>query len=172
MQQRSARVRIGAQFGFANRLGLIDVEADSITETPCYQAFALMAVHSGPLAVASSCISESFSTPGLGTEPPRQDVPWLRVAATASEDRDRVWISVINRHPGRPISAAIDIPGEWRTRARLSVLGGDGPDSRNAVGAVPGVRLSITDCQLDTADRGFTHLFEPHTLTVLELSRT
>ena len=171
MQQRAARVRIGAQFGFANRLGLIDVEADSITETPCFQAFALLATESGPLAVASSCRSASFSTPGLGTEPPHREVPWLRVAATASEDRGRVWVSVINRHPDQAISAAIEIAGDWHPRARISVLGGDGPLARNAVGAVPAVRLSHSDCELDICDQGFTYLFEPHSLTVLELSR-
>ena len=171
MQQRAGRVRIGAQFGFANRLGLIDVEADSITETPCYQAFALLATNSGPLAVASNCRSESFGTSGLGTEPPHRDVPWLRVAATASRDRDRVWISVINRHPARAISAAVDIAGDWSPSARVSVLGGDGPDARNAAGAVPAVRLSRTDCDLERDDRGFARQFEPHSLTVLEISR-
>ncbi len=171
MQQRAGRVRIGAQFGFANRLGLIDVEPDSITETPCFQAFALLATNSGPLAVASDCRSESFGTPGLGTEPPQQGVPWLRVAATASRDRDRVWISVINRHPGRAISATIDIAGDWSPSARVSVLGGDGPNARNAVGAVPAVRLSRSDCDLEQDDRGIARQFEPHSLTVLELSR-
>ncbi|MDE2702844.1 MAG: hypothetical protein F4Y67_04130 [Chloroflexi bacterium] len=171
MQQRSARVRIGAQFGFANRLGLIDVEADSIAETPCFQAFALLANHSGPLAVASTCRSESYSTPGLGTEPPQRAVPWLRVAATASRDSDRVWISVINRHPGQAVTAMIEIAGDWNPRARVSVLGGDGPNARNAAGAVPVVRLSRADCELEPGDRGFTRQFEPHSLTVLELSR-
>lgn len=171
MQQRAARVRIGAQFAFANRLGLIDVEADSIAETPCFQAFALLATESGPLAVASSCRSESFDTTGLGTEPPQRDVPWLRVAATASDDRDRVWISVINRHPDQPIAAAIDVAGDWQPRVRVSVLGGDGPNARNAVGAAPAVRLSRTDRELAEGDRGFGHLFEPHSLTVLKLSR-
>lgn len=172
MQRRAARVRIGAQFCFANRLGLIDVEPDAIAETPCFQAFALLAGNSGPLAIESSCRVAAFDTPGLGTEPPRRDVPWLRVAATASPERDRVWISVINRHPRRAITAGITIAGDWRpaVRAKVSVLGGDGPDARNAPGAVPAVRLRRADCQLDPGG-GFDRLFEPHSVTVLELDR-
>ncbi len=173
MQRRAGRVRIGAQFGFANRLGLIDVEADSIAETPCYQAFALLANNSGPLAIASECRSESFSTRGLGTEPPQRDVPWLRVNATASRDRDRVFLSVVNRHPEQAILAAIEFAGDWRplARARVSVLGGDGPTARNAPGAVPGVTLARADCELEADEEGFAHLFEPHSVTVLELTR-
>ncbi len=173
MQQRCARVRIGAQFNFANRLGLIDVEPDSIAETPCYQAFSLLANNAGPLAVASTCRSEGFSTFGLGTEPPQRDVPWLRVAATASNDRDRLWVSVINRHPQKAISADISIAGGWRPdpRARVSVLDGDGPNARNAPGAVPAVRCSRADCAMAIGDNGFAHVFEPHSVTVLELAR-
>ncbi len=172
MQLRSARVRIGAQFSFANRLGLIDVDADSVSETPCYQAFSLLANNSGSLAIDSSCSVEGFDTPGLGTEPPLRAVPWLRVAASASSDRSRIWLSVINRHPRRAIAARVGVAGNWRPDGRVGamVLGGCGPNARNLPGGTLEVWLEQRELDLAVEPAGFSYLFEPHSVTVLELT--
>ncbi len=172
LQERSERIRIGAMFGYCNRLGLIDTQPDAVLLTPYYHAFALMANNAGAVAVASFCDVDTFSTAGLATEPPLQGAPWLKVAASASADRDRVFLSVINRHPEAAILAdiTVDGPGKLQSAARRHCLGGSGPLARNEFGAPPQVWCSESELALEIDGDSARYSFPPHSLTVLELA--
>ena len=172
MQERCQRVRIGAQFAFVNRLGLIDAEADAILESPCYLAFALLANHRGPRAVAATCQVPSFSHDGLATEPPLAHAPWLRVAATASTGGQSIWLEAINRHPSLPIIANVEVAGvgSIARSAQVFELGGSGPLARNEFGAPAEVYSSERSVDLTPVGNSFEHQFPPHSVTVIELS--
>ena len=133
IQRFCSRISMSHQFGFVNRLGLIDADPNRINETACYQGYKLIATHSREMALETQSAGPTFDTPGLATEPPHTDVPYLDAMATRSDDGAHLSISVINRHRHADISAHIVLSGGGSPTPEATVyeLNGAGALARN-----------------------------------------
>ncbi len=171
IQHLCTRVSMAHQFGFVNRLGLIDANPNQINETACYQGFKLIATHSEAIALDTESEGPAFNTPGLATEPPLTDVPYLDAMATASEDGARLSVSVINRHRHANISARIVISGGGSPALEATVheLNGAGPLAHNTFGDQSQTWIAEKDILLTVEDKDFEYEFPAHSATVLEL---
>jgi alpha-N-arabinofuranosidase len=171
IQRKSARISMSHQFGFVNRLGLIDANPNQINETACYQGFKLIATHSEAIALETESEGPTFDTPGLATEPPLESVPYLDAMATLSDDGDRLSISVINRHRHADITASIAISGggDIAPEATIHELNGAGPLARNTYGDQAQTWIEDKEILLLVEDNSFEYNFPAHSATVLEL---
>ena len=171
IQRLCARVSMSHQFGFVNRLGLIDADPNQINETACYQGFKLIATHSEAIALETESEGPTFDTPGLATEPPLESVPYLDAMATLSDDGDRLSISVINRHRHADITASIVISGggDIAPEATIHELNGAGPLARNTYGDQAQTWIEDKEILLLVEDNSFDYNFPAHSATVLEL---
>lgn len=172
IQRQSARISMSHQFGFVNRLGLIDANPNQINETACYQGFKLIASHSEGIALETETEGPTFDTAGLATEPPQQGVPYLDAMGTVSEDGSRVSISVINRHRQDDISARIVLNGGGAAGESATVHELNGADAlaRNSYGDQGQTGIETKKKTLAVGGKEFDYVFPAHSATVLELS--
>lgn len=114
-------VPIGNLALLTNVLGAIRTDQTQVYETPTFLAFRLFAEHAGPWDVSAEAVCPAF-----------RELPALDVAATLSEDRSTLHVTVINRHP------RCDAIAEWqlgqlapRGKVRVTTLLAPGPWARN-----------------------------------------
>jgi alpha-L-arabinofuranosidase len=114
-----------------NLFGLIETGPVGAYGTAEYYAFRLYVEQSGPTAVAVRVDSPIFEVRATGNLPARQGEPYLDVAATSDDERRKLWLHVVNRHPREAIAVRIEV-GAGITEAVHHILGGGRPWTRNS----------------------------------------
>lgn len=95
-----------------NVLPAILTNRDKAFATPIYYPFLMYrSMQSQTLAVV--CDVEPFDSQALGNIPAQQKVPYLDLTATSSEDRRRLTLGLVNRHPSRKLRACIAVREPW-----------------------------------------------------------
>ena len=172
IQRLSQRISMSHQFGFVNRLGLIDASPNHISETACYQGYKLIASHSHTIALETNVAASTFDTAGLATEPPQTNVPYLDAMATLSEDGSQLSISVINRHRQNDMKADVVIKGGGALTPETTMheLNGTGPHARNTYDDNTQTWLKTRRTRLDIENNTFSYEFPAHSVTLFEIS--
>ncbi len=84
--------------------------------------------------------------------------PYLSVTASKSSDDKELYLIIINRHPDRPLTAEIHLPGFQATKAKITTLTAPTPEAE--------VKAKETILQLDTPN-SFEFEFEPRSVTAI-----
>lgn len=145
-----------------NVLGAIETTQTRVLRTPVHRAFQLYLETSQPVGVPVEHAGPSIETPG-------GRVDALDVVASRSEDRSALTIALINRMPGDPVTADIQL-GDFVARGpvRVSALMADTPEATNTFEEPDRVtikRWSISVDELRSLE------VPPHTAMVLEMGR-
>jgi alpha-N-arabinofuranosidase len=143
-------------------LGAIETTQTRVLRTPVHRAFQLYLETSQPVGVPVEHAGPSIETPG-------GRVDALDVVASRSEDRSALTIALINRMPGDPVTADIQL-GDFVARGpvRVSALMADTPEATNTFEEPDRVtikRWSISVDELRSLE------VPPHTAMVLEMGR-
>ncbi|HJO06098.1 MAG TPA: alpha-L-arabinofuranosidase C-terminal domain-containing protein, partial [Chloroflexota bacterium] len=172
IQRLSGRISMSHQFGFVNRLGLLDANPNQINETPCYQGFKLIAAHSEAIALETESAGPTFDTAGLATEPPLEAVPYLDAIGTLSEDGARLAVSVVNRHRYDAINAKIVLSGGSTAADTATVHELNGTDAlaHNTYDDQGQTWIETREQELNVDSGTIEYVFPAHSATVLELS--
>lgn len=162
------------QVGLANLAQLVNVLGAIYTTptgyfcTPVYLACQLHREHSGALAVETEVSCSTFDAAGMCFMPPRAGVPCLDAAATLDEAGGRLYLSLVNRDPARPVDVAVEIDGAAAGRAASGrSLTGPGPFFGNSAARPDVVRLE--HLAPFPAGNRFTYTVPAHTATVIEV---
>jgi len=120
--QRKCRVLSIANLAqMVNVLPLIVTDADRSYATPMYfpfimyhemEKYSLKVIHSGKF----------FDSSELGNIESLRDVPWCDVSATTNEDKSRVVLGIINRHPYRHANLHLDLKSFTRVKPDKALL--------------------------------------------------
>ncbi|MGQ9523726.1 MAG: alpha-L-arabinofuranosidase C-terminal domain-containing protein [Armatimonadota bacterium] len=164
MMRQCQRVEMGHVSDLVNGWsgGVIQTDHAGLYVTPTYHVIAMQTAHHGSVRVSAHVNGPLFSSPTQG-----ESVPVLDVVTTRS--RDRVYISVLNRHPDQAVAASIDLRGVSAVRpgGRAHILTAPSVTSYNSM-AHPDVVRPVT-VPLSVRSAQFTHVFHPHSLTILEM---
>ena len=173
LQRLCDRVELAHQFSLVNRLGAIDATPNGVVQTPTFLALGLYQRVCGSTAIVAEVEVDGFDSPGLGTEPPLEGVPYLDVAATADVDGDRLVLACVNRHQNRNIDAGIEIDGFEAKPARITnhVLNGRAPLAGNTFSEPDAVAVQSSRQDIEWRDGSFNHVFPAHSVTLIELRR-
>jgi len=100
LQRQCNAVKIATLVQLVNTLGIIRTNHAGIWLTPSYWTSVLFTNYSGDIALNTIVDGEEFPYPGYEpNDPPNRDtVPFVSAQATLSENRKKMYISVINRH--------------------------------------------------------------------------
>ena len=100
--------------------------------TPIHRVLGMYRELTGKAGVPTVTRCPAVDTPALLNLPARKAVPVLDVSAT--RDEDRLTVFVINRDPGKPQEARIDVSGfQCSGRARVHGVAADGYSAENTV---------------------------------------
>ncbi len=162
---------IGANiFSSVNQLGAIETNGLETYRTPVILAYELYARHSGSKVVEATAQVETYDATVPGRAGKMEDIPYLDVVATLSEDGGHLYLHAINRHHARDIRARIDlrhfIP---KGSGKVYELGGPSPKAKNDSEHPSEVR--IRESRFESATPRFDYVFPPHSATTLELER-
>ena len=161
-------VRIANLAQLVNVLGAIYTTSSGLFLTPIYLAFRLHIEHSGPLSVRTEVESPTFSAPPLGFMPARPDAHYVDAQATVSEDKKRLYLSLVNRHRHEPIDVHIEVLGAAVQASGVGYqLNGPSALSGNSITNPDVVRIEPV-APFQAGDH-FTYTLPAHSATVLEL---
>lgn len=94
-------------------------------------------------------------------------VPFLSLNTSRSEDGEKVFLMVVNKHLELPVTAQVDLAGFCPQRARAWTLTGPTVDATNEL-EPNGV--SIQERDLGPVRNGFAVEFPPHSMTAIEVN--
>jgi alpha-N-arabinofuranosidase len=174
-----------------NMIGLRD---DRFVAKAPYYAFQMYRQHFGTVLVDTQADSPTYDSPGAGYVPALRDVPYLDAVSSLSEDGDRLYIMVVNKHFDQSITARIEIAGfEPRSEGLAYVLSGTGIDANTGTQLfkAPGVKwarqavdeqnarfykggpgeISITEHPVTLTGSALEYSFGKHSVTAIELVR-
>jgi alpha-N-arabinofuranosidase len=146
-----------------NVQGVIEVNPVAIKLTPPYFAYLLYVNHIG-----SEVLKTETSSPGVAFD---SRLAALDAIATKSADGRTLYLAVVNRALKEGVSAQINLKG-WRLSgnpAQVFELDGKTWDAFNPYGN-PG-NVTISHRTAEASQAGFSYLFPPHSVTVLEFGR-
>jgi alpha-N-arabinofuranosidase len=106
LQRQCDAVKIATLVQLVNTLGIIRTNQTGIWLTPTYWTSLLFTNHSGDIALNTLVESEMFPNPGYEPDDPpgRETVPFVDAQATLSEDGEKIYISVVNRHIDKDVT--------------------------------------------------------------------
>ena len=128
--QRAAWIKMSASFNLLNVMGNLRVSPTTVWKTPTALVLELFTRYRGSRAVGCTAEAAHVATPALGHLPAYDQLSLIDAAATRSADGGRLFLSVVNRDPGRP--ATLDVSGITRTGpATIHLIQGDSPQALN-----------------------------------------
>ncbi len=133
--------RLGDRVGMANlallvnALGAIRTTPTETITTPVYLAFKL---HTGRTGNARVPVTTEGTTVALAGA---AELPAVDAAATLSEDKRMLFLSLVNRHPLQPATVTLDVAGLTAAGGEWAALVGDALDSVNTPEKPNAVRL-------------------------------
>lgn len=107
-----------------------------------------------------------------------QDVPYLDVSATCSEDKRSVTISVVNRHHVEPIEALIDLGNYQPKEGKVYTIYGDEPMGYALLPDGKSISdnkynpdaCKVTETLLNRVSSRMSYSFQPHSINLLVLN--
>ena len=96
-------------------------------------------------------------------------VPYLSVNASKSRDGDKLYLMVINKNMDETVESFIKLVDfNPLQKADVWILNGPAPDATNEIKKD---NVKVTHKELDINDTTFKFIFEPHSLTTIEILR-
>jgi alpha-L-arabinofuranosidase len=143
-----------------NALGAIRTTPTGAYVTPVYQAFRLHAGRAGDLGVPTTVESPRLLLPGVA------DLAAIDAAATLSQDRRTLYLSVINRHPTQPARVKLDLAGFQAADGEWAAMVGDEITAANSAERPDAVRLETRPLK---AEEQREMVIPAHTAAVITL---
>lgn len=149
--------------------GAIRLGARGSFVTPSYEALRLFADTHGPVVLEAATTSSTYTASAVGNLPRRTGVPYIDATVTRSADGSKTYLSVVNRHPTDALAVDIDLSnfGTIASSAMAHVLTSSSYLDKNTWQNPTNVAVSNT--QVTGISSSFSHTFDPHSYTVLEL---
>jgi alpha-N-arabinofuranosidase len=173
-------VRLANTVNLVNANGLFAVRPDGLVRSTIYYVWELFQNHTGPIALSAAVeTAGELRSVRWGAEVSAQGlfrsrsafVPYIDAAATLSEDRRTIHLSVINRHRSAAITTQLVVDGRLERvppRASVAALGAD-IDDPLAVNTIEDPDRVVTR-QLGTVDLAEgRYTFPPHSITLLSM---
>jgi alpha-N-arabinofuranosidase len=137
--------------------------------TPAHEALRMFANHHGPVQLHADVSSATYSAQAIGNLPARRNIPYLDVTATRSSDGQKLFLSVINRHPTDALATTIDLTNfgaiaDGGTKHELNSSSYLDKNTWQASTTVAPTTISVTGIS-----SSFSHTFAAHSYTVLEV---
>ncbi len=169
MQRQAQVVTLGSFAQPINVVGMLMVSDEHIIRETVYWPLQMQRHLSGSKAVDTWTQCDSYSTEFKGRE--IQGIPFLDVSSTVSNDGQKLYISVVNRHREEELTTAIrvrdaDLPGE----AILHQLFHDDPNTRNDIDTPDAVAPVKQSVKLASGQPEIA--FPPHSYSILEIDLT
>ncbi|PKG93200.1 hypothetical protein [Paraglaciecola sp. MB-3u-78] len=162
--------------------------------TPRAYAFEIFSTHFGTKLVSTNAQSPTMDTPSIGWSEGQDDVPFLDVISSLSEDGNTLYVIGINKHFDADILTSIQLKDFVPKQDATSwILGGVDIDSHTGskVIAVPGLKwgkqakgskngrfdygsmneVTLNPYPIDDAAIKFNFTFPKHSVTSIELKR-
>ena len=93
-------------------------------------------------------------------------VPVVDAVATASDDKRRITLAVVNRHPDRPVDLKLDLGAmPAGAKVKATVLAGDSPDAYNDVTHPDRVQPEVREVIL----KGDSVSLSPHSVSTIQV---
>jgi len=154
-----------------NAMGLILVDQAQACPSSLYPVFKVYTKYSGEFSVRTKVKSPSFDVARTGAVPSLKNVPYLDCSASLSEDRKKLYLHVINRHPSKDLICRICLLG-CSPREEAKVLEINAPDvlSKNSFKKSDVVKIS--EHTIKGVKEDFEYKFPAHSITsmVIHLS--
>lgn len=170
LQKLSHIVPIANLAQLVNALGAIHTEKDGIILTPIYKAFELIVNHSGEKLVESNVETEKYDVEGtmfIHKIPfSIQNVPYLDVSATISEDSKKLYIALVNYKKDDHLKVPIKVDGLGSKKATVFTLNGPDVSSKNSLENPNVVDIKSSSINVDSE---FEFTLEPHSCNVIEI---
>lgn len=172
IHERASRIDIAMIAQLVNLLGLIQTEGDRMFLTAGYLVNRLYVEETLPVALECEVDCETFDTPVWTDVPERfqpmmgpdlTDLPYLDVSVTASDDRRRLAVFLVNRCLDEAVTTELTYEGlEPPASGRLRQLAADSPFARNDFDDPE--RLHIAEVEAPSTKR---IELPPHSVSVL-----
>ncbi len=140
-----------------NVMGLIIVDQTQANPSSLYSVFKNYTEHSGVLSVRAKVESPCFDLPRTGAVPSLKDVPYLDCSASLSEDKKKLYIHVINRHPSKNLTCDMHLPG-CSPKEKVKVWEINAPDILSDV-------VGISEYAIKGITKDFKYTFPAHSIT-------
>ena len=174
IHERVPRLEMAMIAQLVNMLGLIQTDGDRLFESAGYLVSRLYAEETLPLALKCLVEGETFDAPVWADVPERfqpmmgeelTGLPYVDVSVTASDDRKRLAVFLVNRHLDQPVTIDLTFDG-WQPPAsgKLRQMAADSPFARNDFDNPQ--RLRIVDLEVPSLDR---LELPPHSVSALLL---
>ena len=171
-RRQSNVVKLANVSMLVNCLPLIRVSRFGFFVNPQYLVFKMYMSHQGPSLLKCSIECETFPAPEYeaGRAQAIGNIRYLDVSATMSEDRQALYVSVLNLHIADAVEAEIRIEG-WvpRSKGRRVWLDGVHYMTENTFDQPDNITVKEED--IDDAKSNFIYTFAPHSVTILEFYR-
>ncbi|MGA2298376.1 MAG: T9SS type A sorting domain-containing protein [FCB group bacterium] len=131
--------------------------------SPSYYAVVMMTNHHGNVLVPCETTCETFNTPYIENVWPIDNVPYLDVAATSTEDT--LFLSVVNLHTSKPVNTKLNLNSSNSKSTAIiyelsSPLLGDANTINNPNHIIPKIGMWTV---------GNSYIFPPHSYTILAI---
>ena len=127
---------------------------------PNYYVFELYNKHFGSDLIAADVICRDYKVEGFS-------IPYLSVSASSDEDKNKIYLMVINKNLSESITASIDLRNfDHSNRGEAWILNGPNINATNEKNP-NNVKVVHKNFEIDT--NPFRFNFEPHSLTAIEI---
>lgn len=166
MQRQCANVGLASFAQSINVVGMLLVDDEHVIRETVYWPLLLLRTLSGSRAIDAWTECDGYTADFRGR--PVVGIPYLDVSATASDDGDRLTLSIVNRHRHEALKTDIRLRDtRVAGSATLHRLWHENPNTRNTIEHPDAV--APTKQTLDIVGDRFTVALPPHSLTILEL---
>ena len=187
-------VEVANYFKLSGRLwqGMIGTRNDKFIAKAPYYAFRMYREHFGSILIETKTDSPSDNTRAAGYVPALQNVPYLDVVSSLSEDGKHLYMMVINKHFDDAITAQINIAGfKPKASGQAFVLTGTGIDANTGTELfkAPGLKwarqaedksnprfekgspdeITLKEYPVNIASPAFEYSFGKHSVTAIVL---
>jgi alpha-N-arabinofuranosidase len=155
-----------------NGLPMIKVNQYGYSLNPAYLVFKMYSDYGGPTLLKSDVKCETFPAPEYekGRPQAKNQIPYLDVSVTASEDGKKLYVAIINLHADKTVETKISFDKwDFAPDVKSSELYDDDYMTENTF-ENPN-RLTITEDVLKNVNNNFSYNFKPHSVTVMEFQR-
>lgn len=173
-------------------LGLLGVRGGAWIPNASYYAFQLFSRHFGTTLVGSQVQSPTYDSIRAGLVPKTAKVPLLTTVASASADRNRLYVMLINKSVDQSANVAVSLGGFDPVAGTAHLLTGASPDSNTGaeLPKVPGLvwarqvnvneklrhfdqgaptEISFASKALTGVGKTFVYKVPPHSVVSIEL---
>ena len=134
---------------------------DSYYKRPNYYVFQLYHEHFGDILIDTNVKCSSYNSSS-------QSIPFLSVNASKSRDGRKLYLIVVNKNMTGSVIASVQFKDFKAMKAQAWVLNGPGIESTNEKNHQE-VGVKQTDIHLGNRQDGFNFVFQPHSLTAIEI---